>query len=159
MKKDQLKMSLQVASGHMLIFLFANCNRIIDGILLNRHQFYSQIDGYNSFKSVSQKMNCHVSQLLVVESQMSSTFLLLYIYVYIYIYIIYTYQVSSPSIYSPNYPRLSPSDHGTFSEWTSRFMISASDLKLLMLTWEATLEGQIGRQSQKYRSISHRPKR
>lgn len=143
-------MSLQVASGHMLIFLFANCNRIIDGILLNRHQFYSQIDGYNSFKSVSQKMNCHVSQLLVVESQMSSTCLLLYIYIY---------QVSSPSIYSPNYPRLSPSDHGTFSEWTSRFMISASDLKLLMLTWEATLEGQIGRQSQKYRTISHRPKR
>ena len=81
MKKDQLKMSLQVASGHMLIFLFANCNRIIDGILLNRHQFYSQIDGYNSFKSVSQKMNCHVSQLLVVESQMSSTCLLLYIYI------------------------------------------------------------------------------
>ena len=91
MKKDQLKMSLQVASGHMLIFLFANCNRIIDGILLNRHQFYSQIDGYNSFKSVSQKMNCHVSQLLVVESQMSSTFLLLYIYICIYILYIYIY--------------------------------------------------------------------
>ena len=116
MKKDQLKMSLQVASGHMLIFLFANCNRIIDGILLNRHQFYSQIDGYNSFKSVSRKMNCHVSQLLVVESQMSSTFLLLYIYMYIYILYIHIRLVlprSTPQI-TRGYPlqTMAPSANG-----------------------------------------------
>ena len=147
-------MSLQVASGHMLIFLFANCNRIIDGILLNRHQFYSQIDGCNSFKSVSQKMNCHVSQLLVVESQMSSTFLLLYIYI--------SGEFSLDLL--PKLPQAIPfGTHGTFSEWTSRFMISASDLKLLMLTWEATL-GRSDRSDRstvtgKYRSISHRPKR